>query len=391
MEIDDILRFAFKKDASDIHIKVGLPPVLRINGKLMSASSVSPFTKETVENFAEKLLTPPHRKKLAQLKDVDIGYGVPGLGRFRINIYKQRGTMGISIRAIPYQIQSLEELNLPPVLKNIAMETRGLILVTGTTGSGKSTTLASMIDLINAKRNLHIITIEDPIEFLHRDKKCIIDQREIGVDTDSFSNALRSSLRQDPDVLLVGEMRDFETIEIALLAAETGHLVLSTLHTVDAKETITRIVSQFPPYQQKQIRLQLAAILKGIISQRLLPMADGNSRVPAVEVLVSTAHIRECVIDRDRIREIEEAIAKGHHTYGMQTFDQSLMDLYRRKLVTYETALQSSSNPDDFALRVKGIMASSDTTWDDFDKSGEKGKNAPEEIMFKPAWERGSA
>ena len=391
MEIDDILRFAFKKDASDIHIKVGLPPVLRINGKLMSVSSVSPFTKEIVENFAEKLLTPPHREKLAQLKDVDIGYGVPGLGRFRINIYKQRGTMGISIRAIPYQIQSLEELNLPPILEKVAMETRGLILVTGTTGSGKSTTLASMIDLINAKRNLHIITIEDPIEFLHRDKKCIIDQREIGVDTDSFSNALRSSLRQDPDVLLVGEMRDFETIEIALLAAETGHLVLSTLHTVDAKETITRIVSQFPPYQQKQIRLQLAAILKGIISQRLLPMADGNSRVPAVEVLVSTAHIRECVIDRDRIREIEEAIAKGYHTYGMQTFDQSLMDLYRRKLITYETALQNSSNPDDFALRVKGIMASSDTTWDDFDKSGEKEKNAPEEIMFKPAWERGSA
>jgi len=391
MEIDDILKFAFKKDASDVHIKVGMPPVLRINGKLMSASSVPPFTKETIDNFTSKLLTAQHREKLTQLKDIDIGYGVPGLGRFRINIYKQRGTMGISIRSIPYQIESLEDLNLPTVLEKVAMETRGLILVTGTTGSGKSTTLASMIDLINEKKNLHIITIEDPIEFLHRDKKCIIDQREIGVDTDSFSNALRSSLRQDPDVLLVGEMRDFETVEIALTAAETGHLVLSTLHTIDAKETITRIVSLFPPYQQKQIRLQLAAILKGIVSQRLLPMADGNNRVPAVEVLISTAHIRECIIDRDRIREIEEAIAKGHHTYGMQTFDQSLMDLFRRKLITYETALQNSSNPDDFALRVKGITASSDTTWDDFDKSSEKEEDIAEETLFKPAWERGSA
>ncbi len=391
MEIEDILRLAIKKGASDIHVKVGLPPILRINGKLRSVASVSPFRQEDVDHFAQKLMADIHRERLAKLQDVDIGYGVPGLGRFRINIFKQRGTLGISIRAIPYKIQTIEELNLPPVLEKIAMEPRGLVLVTGTTGSGKSTTLAAMIDLINNRRNLHIITIEDPIEFLHRDKKCIIDQREIGVDTDSFVNALRSAVRQDPDVILVGEMRDFETINIAMTAAETGHLVLSTLHTTDAMETVTRIVSMYPPFQQKQIRLQLASILKGVISQRLIPMADGKGRVPAVEVLVSTAHIRECIIDRDRTREIEEAISKGYHTYGMQTFDQSLMDLLQRKMITYETALTNSTNPDDFALRVKGIMVSSDMTWEPFEehKSGSEG-GEPDIELFKPSWERGS-
>ena len=391
MEIEDILRLAIKKGASDIHVKVGLPPILRINGKLRSVASVPTFRQEDIDHFAQKLITDIHRERLANLQDVDIGYGVPGLGRFRINIFKQRGTLGISIRAIPYKIQTIEELNLPPVLEKIAMEPRGLVLVTGTTGSGKSTTLAAMIDLINNRRNLHIITIEDPIEFLHRDKKCIIDQREIGVDTDSFANALRSAVRQDPDVILVGEMRDFETINIAMTAAETGHLVLSTLHTTDATETVTRIVSMYPPFQQKQIRLQLASILKGVISQRLLPMADGKGRVPAVEVLVSTAHIRECIIDRDRTREIEEAISKGYHTYGMQTFDQSLMDLLQRKMITYETALTNSTNPDDFALRVKGIMVSSDTTWEPFEehKSGSEG-GEPDIELFKPSWERGS-
>ncbi len=393
MEIEDILRLAIKKNASDIHIKVGLPPILRINGKLRSAASVSPFRQEDIDRFVDKLMTRVHRERMANLQDVDIGYGVPGLGRFRINIFRQRGTLGISIRAIPYKIQTIEELNLPPVIEKIAMEPRGLVLVTGTTGSGKSTTLAAMIDLINNRKNLHIITIEDPIEFLHRDKKCIIDQREIGVDTDSFANALRSGVRQDPDVILVGEMRDFETIDIAMTAAETGHLVLSTLHTTDATETIIRIVSMYPPYQQKQIRLQLASILKGVISQRLIPMADGKGRVPAVEVLVATAHVRECIIDRDRTREIEEAIAKGYHTYGMQTFDQSLMDLLQKKKITYETALNNSSNPDDFALRVKGIMVSSDTTWDPFEShkgDEEEGRESDMEL-FKPTWERGSA
>ncbi|RTZ91454.1 MAG: type IV pili twitching motility protein PilT [Deltaproteobacteria bacterium] len=391
MEIDDLLRLAVKKEASDIHVKVGLPPILRINGRLMSVGSASAFTQEEIDRFAQRLMTDVHRERLSKLQDVDLGYGVPGLGRFRVNIFQQRGTIGISIRSIPFRVQTLEELHLPPVLEKIAMETRGLILVTGTTGSGKSTTLASMIDLINMKRNLHIITIEDPIEFLHRDKKCIIDQREIGVDTDNFANALRSSLRQDPDVILVGEMRDFETVNIAMMAAETGHLVLSTLHTVDATETVMRIVSLYPPYQQKQIRLQLASILKGVISQRLIPMADGKGRVPAVEVLVNTAHIRECIIDRDRTREIGEAISKGYHTYGMQTFDQSLMDLLQKKMITYETALKNSSNPDDFALRVKGIMSSSDTTWDAFEGNKESEEEGEEDLaMFTPSWERGS-
>jgi len=364
MEIDDLLRLAVKKNASDIHVKVGLPPILRINGQLKSVGSASPFTQDEIDRFAQKLMTDVHRKKLAELQDVDMGYGVPGLGRFRINIFQQRGTIGISIRSIPFKVQTLEELNLPPVLEKI---------------------------LINAKRNLHIITIEDPIEYLHRDKKCIIDQREIGVDTESFAQALRSSLRQDPDVILVGEMRDFETINIAMTAAETGHLVLSTLHTVDATETVMRIVSMYPPYQQKQVRLQLAAILKGVISQRLIPMADGKGRVPAVEVLVNTAHIRECIIDRDRTKEIREAISKGYHTYGMQTFDQSLMDLLQRKMITYETALRNSSNPDDFALRVKGIMASSDTTWDAFEGKSDEEEGSEEDVaMFTPTWERGS-
>ncbi len=386
MEIDDILRLAVKKEASDIHIKVGHPPILRIQGRLKPVANAPKLSRQEIERFADRLMTAHHRDKLAHLKDVDLGYSMPGLGRFRVNIFKQRGTLGISIRAIPYEIKSFEELNLPPVLEKIAMEPRGLILVTGTTGSGKSTTLAAMIDLINSRYNYHIITIEDPIEFLHRDKNSFIDQREIGVDTDSFANALRSCVRQDPDVILVGEMRDFESIDIALTAAETGHLVLSTLHTTDAAETITRIVSMYPPYQQKQVRLQLASVLKGVISLRLLPTADGKSRVPAVEVMVSTAHIKECIIDRDRTRDIEQAIAKGHHTYGMQTFDQSLMDLLQRKIISFETAVSNSTSPDDFALRVKGVMASSDRTWDDFEGKKRDKDEKLDMGLFQPTW-----
>jgi twitching motility protein PilT len=252
------------------------------------------------------------------------------------------------------------------------------VLVTGTTGSGKSTTLAAMIDFINSNRTCHIMTIEDPIEFLIRDRRSIVNQREIGVDTQSFANALRAALRQDPDVILVGEMRDFETIETALTAAETGHLVMSTLHTLDATETINRIISVFPPYQQKQVRLQLSAILKAVISQRLVPRADGKGRVPALEVLMSTARVRECIADKDRTKEISDAIAKGYTTYGMQTFDQSLMHHVKSGLVTYDEALKHVSNPDDFALRFRGIASTSDGTWDDFEKDKEEEK--PEEV-----------
>jgi twitching motility protein PilT len=249
------------------------------------------------------------------------------------------------------------------------MEQRGLILVTGTTGSGKSTTLAAMIDFINSNRTCHIVTIEDPIEYLHRDKKSIVNQREVGFDTHSFAVALKSALRQDPDVILVGEMRDFETIETALTAAETGHLVLSTLHTIDATESITRIVTAFPPYQQQQVRLQLASIIKGIISQRLVPRADGKGRVPAVEVMVSTSRIRECIEDKEKTKEIHDAITKGFTTYGMQSFDQSLMTLYRKGLITFEEALRQCTNPDDFKLKVAGISSTSEAGWSEYEKS----------------------
>jgi twitching motility protein PilT len=282
-------------------------------------------------------------------------------------VFMQRGTVGIVLRVIPFKIMTIEQLNLPKVLEKIAAEERGLVLVTGTTGSGKSTTLAALIDTINANRTAHILTVEDPIEFLIRDKRSVVNQREVGVDTKSFARALRSALREDPDVILVGEMRDLETIEIAITAAETGHLVMSTLHTLDAPETITRIVSAFPPFQQKQVRLQLGSILKAIISQRLVPRADGRGRVAAVEIMRATARTRELIEDKDRTKELHDAIAQGSTSYGMQTFDQSLMKLLTGHLITYEEALRQTTNPDDFALRVSGIGGTSDSSWDGFD------------------------
>jgi twitching motility protein PilT len=309
------------------------------------------------------------KEKFKQTNEVDLAYGVPGLGRFRVNVFQQRGTLGVVLRVIPFKIQTIEQLMLPKVLEKIAAEQRGLVLVTGTTGSGKSTTLAAMIDHINATETCHIMTIEDPIEFLIRDKRSIVNQREVGVDTMSFGQALKSALRQDPDVILVGEMRDLETIETALTAAETGHLVMSTLHTLDATETINRIISAFPPYQQKQVRLQLGSVLKAVISQRLVPRADGKGRVPAIEVLLATARVKELIEDKERTKEIPEAIAQGHVSYGMQTFDQSLMVLLKSQVISYEEALRQASNPDDFALRVSGISGTSDSKWDSFEKA----------------------
>jgi twitching motility protein PilT len=264
------------------------------------------------------------------------------------------------LRVIPVKILSIRELMLPTVLEKIAEERRGLILCTGTTGSGKSTTLAAMIDYINTHRTEHIMTVEDPIEFLHRDKKSIVNQREVEVDTKSFSGALRSALRQDPDVILVGEMRDYETIETALTAAETGHLVFSTLHTMDATETVNRIISVFPPHQQKQIRLQLAAVLKAVVSLRLLPRADGLGRVPAAEVLISTAYIRDCIENKEKTKLIKDAISQGTSQYGMQTFDQSLYTLYKNGLISLDEALRRASNPDEFRLKLQGIQSTSD-------------------------------
>src|ERR687889_1910672 len=300
MHIDDLLAIAVQSGASDLHLKVGSYPMMRVSGTLTVCSEEKRLDKSDTESMADTLFTNDQREKFRRTQEVDLAYSVPGLGRFRCNAFQQRGTVGLVLRVIPTRVKTIDELGLPPVLKKIASEERGLVLVTGTTGSGKSTSLAAMIDHINLSRTAHIITIEDPIEYLHRDNKCIINQREIGVDTRSFAYALRSALRQDPDVVLVGEMRDMETIETALHAAETGHLVFSTLHTLDATETVNRIISVFPPHQQKQIRLQLASVLRAAIAQRLIPNAEGTGRVPAVEVLVNTAFIKDCIVDKEK-------------------------------------------------------------------------------------------
>lgn len=363
VDLKKILTLAMQRGASDLHLKVGLPPILRIHGKLVPVTGEKRLMPEDTREIAFSIMGERQKEKFRVANEVDLAYGVSGLGRFRVNIFSQRDSIGMVFRTISVNPPTIAELNLPPVIEKIAMEQRGLVLVTGTTGSGKSTTLAAMVNHINNHRNCHILTIEDPIEFLHRDKKAIINQREVGQDTQSFATALRVALRQDPDVILVGEMRDFETIETAILAAETGHLVLSTLHTLDAQETVNRIVAVFPFQQQKQIRLQLSSILKGVISQRLLSRADGQGRIPAVEVMVSTARIRECIVDETKTKEIPDAIAQGYETYGMQTFDQSIMDLFRRGLISYEEALRNATNPDDFALKVSGISGTSDSRW----------------------------
>ena len=360
MHINDLLKLATEQGASDLHLKVGSHPVIRVNGRLHPMIDQKRLMQEDTIAMAFSIMSARQKQKFKDHFEIDMAYSVPGLGRFRCNVFQQRGTVGMVLRVIPVKILTLRELNLPAVLEQIAQERRGLILVTGTTGSGKSTSLAGVIDFVNAHRTEHVMTIEDPIEFLHKDKKSLVNQREIEVDTKSFSYALRSALRQDPDVILVGEMRDHETIETALNAAETGHLVLSTLHTVDATETINRIISIFPPHQQKQVRLQLGAVLKAIVSMRLVPRKDGNGRVPAVEVLRSTPYIRDCVENKEKTKLIQASIAQGTSQYGMQTFDQSLYNLFQNELISFEEALRQSSNPDEFKLKVSGIQSASD-------------------------------
>src|SRR5437667_883828 len=333
MHVNDLLKIAVEHGASDLHLKVGSYPMMRVRGQLVPAIEDKRLDHEDVVAMSAAVMSTGQRQKFKDAQEVDLAYSVAGLGRFRCNVFQQRGTVGLVLRVIPVKILTVRELGLPMVLEKICQEQRGLILCTGTTGSGKSTTLAAMIDYINSQRCEHIITIEDPIEFLHRDKKSIVNQREVEVDTKSFAAALRSALRQDPDVILVGEMRDYETIETAITAAETGHLVLSTLHTLDATETINRIISVFPPHQQKQIRLQLAAVLKAVVSMRLVPRADKKGRVPAVEVLRTTAYIRDCIENKDKTKLIRDALATGTSQYGMQTFDQSLYQLYQRDLI----------------------------------------------------------
>jgi twitching motility protein PilT len=380
MHIDDLLTVAVQSGASDLHLKVGSYPMMRVSGTLTVCSEEKRLDKSDTETMADTLFSADQREKFRRAQEVDLAYSVPGLGRFRCNVFQQRGTVGLVLRVIPTRIKTIDELGLPPVLKRIASEERGLVLVTGTTGSGKSTTLAAMIDYINTTRSAHIMTVEDPIEYLHRDHHSIVNQREVNVDTQSFSHALRSALRQDPDVILVGEMRDHETVETALLAAETGHLVFSTLHTLDATETVNRIIAVFPPHQQRQVRIQLASVLKGAIAQRLLPRADGLGRVPAVEVMIATAFIRDCVIDKDRTAQIHSAIASGTSQYGMQTFDQSIFNLYQQGFVTLDEALRWASNVDEFKLKVQGISTTADMARDEMARS--TGQGSPEITRF---------
>src|SRR3954463_8463111 len=357
MELNEILQIALRGGASDIHLKAGLPPMFRVDGSLVPLKDGKRLPPEEVARMAFGIMNEFQKEKFKNTNEVDLAYGVPGLGRFRVNVFQQRGTIGAVLRVIPFKVLSIKDLLLPPVLEKISTEERGLILVTGTTGSGKSTTLAAMIDHINAGETNHIMTIEDPIEFLIRDKRSIVNQREVGVDTMSFSQALKSALRQDPDVILVGEMRDHETIETALTAAETGHLVMSTLHTLDATETINRIIAFSPPYQQKQVRLQLSSVIKAVVSQRLVRSDEGSGRVPAVEVMVSTGLIRDYIINEEKTALIRDAIAAGTSQYGMQTFDQSLFALHHAGLITMEEAIHNATNADEFKLLVSGIMS----------------------------------
>jgi len=361
VDLHDLLHKAVEARASDVHIKAGNPPVFRIDGVLHRQESYPILTPEDTMELALTILPPRLHKRLQEEMEAECGYGVSGLGRFRVSIYMQRGSVSIVMRHVPMGVPSIEELNLPLILKDLAMEPRGLILVTGTTGSGKSTTLAAMIEHINKNKTTNIITIEDPIEFLFRDERSIISQREVGTDVGDFHTALRSSLRQDPDVIMVGEMRDLETMQTALTAAETGHLVLSTLHTLDAPETVNRIISVFPPYYQKQIRIQLASVLKAVISMRLV-RKKGGGRVPAMEILIATPAVREAILIPEKFKTMRTLISEGYAQYGMQTFDQSLFDLYQRNLITLEEALAQCSNPDEFKLRIRGILSAAEMT-----------------------------
>ena len=362
IQLHSLLSRAMELGASDLHLKVGRPPGIRVHGHLAPADAMAELVPEDTARMAEQMMTAAQLARLDEHAEVDLAYEVDGLGRFRVNVFRQRGQVGMVLRVIAANVPGFDDLGLPPALTNISEERRGLVLVTGTTGSGKSTTLAAIVDRINSTRPENIVTIEDPIEYLHRDKRSFVNQREVGVDTGTFATALRAALRQDPDVILVGEMRDRETISVALLAAETGHLVLSTLHTLDAAETIQRIIAAFPPEEQKQLRHQLASTLKAVVSQRLMRRADAHGRVPAVEVLVSTAYIRDCIANPEKTALIRDAIAAGSSQYGMQTFDQALFALYERGLVTYEEAIAGATNPGEFKLRVSGIRASSDLT-----------------------------
>lgn len=361
LSLKEILEMAMSKEASDVHLKAGLVPVIRKHGKLRPLSQgLTQLSAQDVEKMAFEVMDEEQRQIFLKLKEVDCGYGVSGLGRFRVNIFKQRGSVRMVIRTISSLVPTVDSLHLPKVLKKIADFERGLVLVTGITGSGKSSTLAAVINEINNTKNKHILTIEDPIEFLIRDKKSIVSQREIGQDTSTFSHALRAGLRQDPDVILIGEMRDRDTMEIALTAAETGHLVLSTLHTYDAQESISRILSVFDHYQHDQVRRQLAGVLKAVVSQRLCRRKDKTGFVPAVEILLVNQRARESIEEAERNMSLRQIMEESRDSIGMQTFDQSLFDLVNHGHIDFQEALRMSTNPDDFQLRFSGVAAGND-------------------------------
>ncbi len=362
-----VLQQMVQLNASDVHLKVGRPPVLRVNGDLQTLEMPG-LRPEDLKQLAEQIMTPRQVKEFTENKEADFAIGVPGIGRFRVNVFQQRGTVAYALRAVPYQVRTVEELNLPAVVSEIAMRPRGLVLVTGITGSGKSTALAAMVQHINENRNANVITIEDPIEFLHRDNQSNINQREVGMDTGSFSAALRRVLRQDPDVILIGEIRDLETLEVALKAADTGHLVFSTLHTTDAAQTINRVISFYAPHQQNEVRFMLSSALQAVISLRLVPRKDRAGRVPAAEILINTAAVRDQIRDMTSSLNIPDLIKEGTVQYGMQSFDQSLMGWYSQGIISYESAMFYASNPSEFALRVQGVAGSSDTSWEGFQK-----------------------
>ena len=358
-----------RRNGSDLLLKVGRPPTVRVNGEL-AGLDFPPLRPEDLKALAEQIMTPRQVKEFAEKKEADFAIGVPGVGRFRTNIYQQRGTLAFAFRAIPYEVKTIRELKLPTVLEEISARPRGLVLVTGITGSGKSTALAAMINHVNQHRRVNVITIEDPIEFLHRDQMANISQREVGSDTLTFGAALRHVLRQDPDVILIGEIRDADTLDTALKAADTGHLVFSTLHTTDATQTINRVISFYPPHQHQEIRSLLSTALQAVICLRLVPKKDGSGRVPAAEVLINTAAVADNIRDIEKALNIPDLIAEGTISYGMQSFDQSLMKWYREGVISYESALFYSSNPSEFALRVSGVSSASDNTFDESGKGG---------------------
>jgi twitching motility protein PilT len=365
-----VLQQLVQRGASDLHLKVGRPPTLRLHGDLVPLDHPA-LRPEDLKGLAEQLMTPRQVKEFTENKECDFAIGVPGIGRFRCNVYQQRGSLCYAMRAIPYQARTIKELNLPSVMEEISLKPRGLVLVTGITGSGKSTALAAMVQHINENRKANVITIEDPIEFLHRDINCHINQREVGTDTATFGQALRRVLRQDPDVILIGEIRDLETLDTALKAADTGHLVFSTLHTTDATQTVNRVLSFYPPHQQAEVRFSLASALQAVISLRLVPRADKPGRVPACEVLINTQTVRDQIRDMDKSLNIPDLIKEGAVQYGMQTFDQSLMHYYSQGTISYESAVFYATSPSEFALRVQGVAGTSDNSWSGFESDAQ--------------------